>query len=68
MLKPENLSELSKLDGKDTAQTVNPDEVEALDLGLETNDLIEQDLSTFGSARDQILEKWAEMTKGKESK
>ncbi|MDK8502645.1 ABC transporter substrate-binding protein [Aerococcus sp. UMB1112A] len=68
MLKPENLSELSKLDGKDTAQTVNPNEVEALDLGLETNDLIEQDLSTFGSARDQILEKWAEMTKGKESK
>lgn len=67
-LKPENLSELAKLDGKDTAQTLKPDEVEGLDLGLDKDQLIDQDLSTFGTDRDSILEKWAEMTEGKETK
>lgn len=60
MLKPENMKELAKLDGKDTNQIIVPD-VKGYDLGLKKEDLIKEDLTTFGSDREAILSKWAEM-------
>lgn len=68
MLEPENLEELTLLDGKDSAQAVLPGQIEALDLGLETEDLVDQDISTYADQRDDILNQWKEMTSGKETR
>lgn len=65
MLDPENQAILAELDGKDTAQMVVPG-VEGFDLDLPVNKLIEQDLSTYGSLREGILEKFANFTEGKQ--
>ncbi|MGX7204106.1 ABC transporter substrate-binding protein [Enterococcus pingfangensis] len=64
MLKPENMQQLAEIDGKDTNQII-VDGVEGLDLGLEKKDLIKEDLTTFGSDRQTILDKWADMTADK---
>ncbi|MGX6978239.1 ABC transporter substrate-binding protein [Vagococcus elongatus] len=60
MLEDENLALLAKLDGKDSDQVVKPG-IKGLDLGLAKEDLIEEDLTTFGSSRTEILKTWAEM-------
>ncbi|MFD1671802.1 ABC transporter substrate-binding protein [Agrilactobacillus yilanensis] len=60
MLEPANMKQLAKLDGKDTDQIIMPG-VKGLDLGLDKKDLIKEDLSTFGSDRQAILDKWAAM-------
>lgn len=65
MLLPENQEIIAELDGKDSAQLVVPG-VKGFDLGLPEDKLIDQDLTTFGSMRDEILEKFANFTQGKE--
>lgn len=60
MLEPENMKELAKLDGKDTDQIIMPG-VKGMDLGLNKKDLIKENLSTFGSDRQNVLDKWSAM-------
>ena len=64
MLRDENQKTLSELDGKDSAQMIK-DGIEGYDLGLPEDKLIDQDISTFGSMREDILTRWEELTKGK---
>lgn len=66
MLKDENQQLLAELDGKDGAQMIKPG-IKGYDFGLPKDKLIKQDLSTFGTQRQAILDKWQEMTKGKET-
>lgn len=60
MLEPKNMKELAKLDGKDTDQIIMPG-VKGLDLGLNKKDLMKEKLSTFGSDRTAVLDKWSNM-------
>ncbi len=64
MLTPEAQAMIAELDGKDTAQIVKPG-VKGLDLGLPKDKLIKEDLSTFGSQREAILAKFAEIAADK---
>lgn len=66
MLLPENMQMLAEIDGKDGAQMV-VDGIKGYELGLPKDKLIKQDLSTFGQMREEILNKWAEITAGKET-
>ena len=67
MLRDENQEILAELDGKDGAQMIKPG-IKGYDTGLPKEKLIKQDLSTFGTQREEILNKWQELTKDKESK
>lgn len=67
MFEDENQQLLAEIDGKDGAQMIKPG-IEGYDVGLPEDKLIEQDLSTFGTQREAILERWQELTKDKESK
>ncbi len=60
MLTKENQQILSEIDGKDGAQMVKPG-VEGYDLGVPEERFIEQDLSTFGTDRESILERWSKL-------
>ncbi|MGX7058603.1 ABC transporter substrate-binding protein [Vagococcus humatus] len=60
MLEDKQLQKLAELDGKDSNQVVKPG-IKGLDLGLKKDQLIKEDLSTFGTDREAILEKWATM-------
>ncbi len=64
MLTKEAQAMIAELDGKDSAQIVKP-EVEGLSLGLPKDKLIKEDLSSFGSDRDRILEEFAKIAEGK---
>jgi len=64
MLKEENQEKLAELDGKDGAQMVK-EGIGGYDLGLPEDKLIKQDISTFGTMRTEILEKWEALTAGK---
>ena len=64
MLTTEAQEMISELDGKDSAQIIKPG-VKGLELGLPQDKLIKQDLSTFGSERQNILDKFLEISKGK---
>ena len=66
MLTKEAQKMIAELDGKDSAQIVKPD-VEGLSLGLPKNLLIKEDLSSFGSDRDKILERFKTLSEGKEA-
>ncbi len=57
MYEAESQKMIADIDGKDTNQLVKPG-AEGFDLGLDATKLIEEDLSTFGSAREAILEKF----------
>lgn len=65
MLTPEGQEFIVEADGKDTAQLVKPD-AEGHDLGLPEEDLVDQDLSTFGTMREEILDRFGEISSGKE--
>lgn len=64
MLRDENQQKLAELDGKDGAQMVK-EGINGYDLGLPADKLIQQDISTFGTMRTEILEKWEALTEGK---
>lgn len=64
MLRDDNQAILAEIDGKDTAQLVK-EGVTGMDLGLPADKLMKEDLSTFGSEREEILAKWEDLTAGK---
>ncbi|WP_262123258.1 ABC transporter substrate-binding protein [Anaerococcus sp. Marseille-Q5996] len=66
MLSEKAQNMIAEIDGKDTNQLIVPD-IEGLDLGLPKDKLIEQDLSTFGSEREEILNKFKEIAGDKAS-
>lgn len=61
ILKPEIQELIAELDGKDGGQMII-EGAGGFELGLPEDQLIDEDLSTFGSERDEILEKWSEVT------
>ncbi|WP_100065373.1 ABC transporter substrate-binding protein [Miniphocaeibacter massiliensis] len=66
MLEDANLEELAKLDGKDTNQIIKSG-IKGFDLGLPADKLIKEDLSTFGTSRETVLNKWKEIAGNKAS-
>jgi len=64
MLRDENQKLLAELDGKDSAQMIK-EGIEGYDLGLPKDKLIDQDISTFGTMREEILSRWEQLTQGK---
>lgn len=64
ILRPDNQQLIAELDGKDGAQMVI-DGTQGADLGLPKDKFAKIDLSTFGTQRDTILEKFAKFTEGK---
>lgn len=66
MLSEKAQNMIAEIDGKDTNQLIVPD-IEGLDLGLQKDKLIEEDLSTFGSEREEILNKFKEIAGDKAS-
>ncbi|MGF7017806.1 iron(III) transport system substrate-binding protein [Lachnospiraceae bacterium PF1-21] len=54
----ENLKQLAEIDQKNTVLLVKP-EIEGLELDFKQDELLTEDLSLFGSQREEILEKWA---------
>lgn len=59
-----HLQTLAEIDGKDTVKAVKPN-LEGVELTFDTTTLMEEDLSLFGSKRDEILEKWDVMAGSK---
>lgn len=55
---------IAELDGKDGAQMVI-EGTKGYDLGLPADKFIKEDIAGFGTQREAILAKWAELTKGK---
>lgn len=53
----ENLKMLAEIDQKDTIKLVKPG-MEGIELTFDTNSMMAEDLSLFGSKREEILEKW----------
>lgn len=64
ILKPEIQQLIAELDGKDGAQMVI-EGTKGFELGLPKDKFIKEDIESFGSKRDEILKKWAELTQGK---
>lgn len=56
----ENLKMVADIDNKDTIKMVKPD-IEGLELTFDTSILMDEDLSLFGSERENILAKWDEL-------
>ncbi|MCI6610608.1 MAG: ABC transporter substrate-binding protein [Ezakiella sp.] len=55
---------IAEIDGKDSHQLIVPG-IEGFDLGLPAENLAKEDLSTFGSDREKVLEKFTEISAGK---
>ena len=64
ILRPEIQQMIAELDGKDGGQMVI-DGTKGFELGLPKDKFIKEDISSFGSQRDAILKRWAELTQGK---
>ncbi|WP_054251466.1 ABC transporter substrate-binding protein [Neofamilia massiliensis] len=64
MLTEEAQEMIAEIDGKDSAQLIVPG-VNGFDLGLPADKLVKEDLSTFGSDRERILERFNELSSGK---
>lgn len=62
MLTTEAQEMIARLDGKDSAQIIKPG-IKGLSLGLPKDKLIKEDLSTFGSERARILERFNSLKK-----
>ena len=61
----ENLKALADIDKKTTLLLALPT-VSGLTLDFDTSQLMDEDLSKFGSEREATLAKWDEVTTGKE--
>ena len=57
---------IAEIDGKDSNQLIVPG-IEGLDLGLPKDKLIKEDLSTFGSMREEVLNRFKELAGDKAS-
>lgn len=60
MISKEGQQLIAEIDGKDGSQMVKPG-VEGFNIGVPSERFLEQDLSTFGTSREPILNKWAEL-------
>lgn len=60
MLRPDNQEMIAEIDGKDGSQMVKPG-VEGFALDVPAEKFVEQDLSTFGTERESILERFSSM-------
>lgn len=63
----ENLKELAAIDKKNTIKLCIPS-LEGVELDFDEKALMKEDISQFGEMRDAVLEKWDDMTSGKEVK
>lgn len=61
----DNMNELATIDKKTTMLLALPT-VSGLELDFDTTQLMDEDLTKFGSAREATLAKWDEVTSGKE--
>lgn len=66
MLSEKSQNIIAEIDGKDTNQLIVPD-IKGLDLGLPKDKLIDEDLTTFGSDREEVLNKFKEIAGNKAS-
>lgn len=66
MLSEKSQNMIAEIDGKDTNQLIVPD-IKGLDLGLPKDKLIDEDLTTFGSDREEVLNKFKEIAGNKAS-
>lgn len=66
MLSEKAQNMIAEIDGKDTNQLIIPD-IKGLDLGLPKDKLIDEDLSTFGLQREEMLNKFKEIAGDKAS-
>lgn len=57
---------IAEIDGKDSNQLIVPG-IEGLDLGLPKDRLVKEDLSTFGSMREEVLNRFKELAGDKAS-
>ena len=64
ILRPDIQQMIAELDGKDGAQMVI-DGTKGFELGLPKERFAKEDITTFGSRRSEILDRWAKMTQGK---
>lgn len=62
----DNLKALADIDKKTTMLLALPD-IKGLTLDFDSSQLLKEDLSKFGDDRDATLEKWSEVTSGKET-
>ncbi len=62
----ENMCYLADIDKKSTMLLCIPD-IEGLELDFDASQLLEEDLARFGSDRDEVLEKWEQVTEGKQT-
>lgn len=53
----ENMQLVAEIDNKDTIKLVKPN-LEGVELTFDTNTMMKEDLSLFGTERDAVLEKW----------
>lgn len=61
----DNLHDLADIDKKTTLLLALPT-VSGIELDFDTSQLMEEDLTKFGSAREVTLAKWDKVTSGKE--
>lgn len=61
----DNLHDLADIDKKTTLLLALPT-VSGIELDFDTSQLMEEDLTKFGFAREATLAKWDEVTSGKE--
>lgn len=61
----DNLHDLADIDKKTTLLLALPT-VSGIELDFDTSQLMEEDLTKFGSAREATLAKWDKVTSGKE--
>lgn len=66
MLGEKSQGMIAEIDGKDSNQLIVPG-IEGLDLGLPKDKLIKEDLSTFGSMREEVLNRFKELAGDKAS-
>ncbi len=62
----ENMLALAAIDKKSTMLLCKPN-IEGLTLDFDKSQLLDEDLSQFGTRREEILAKWEEVTSGKET-
>ena len=64
ILRPDIQQMIAELDGKDGAQMVI-DGAKGFELGLPKDKFVKEDITTFGSKRTEILDRWEKLTQGK---
>lgn len=64
MSSDENWQYLAEIDQKNTCLLVKPN-IAGLELDFDATQLLDEDLSKFGTEREAILERWQKMTDGK---